>query len=254
MGVMDNKVCIITGGAGSIGVASAGLLLKEGARVMLVDNSRDNLNKAADDLKEYGDSVASVKADVSDTEQTIGYINQTVEKWEKIDVLFSNAGIHGANKPVTEFPEDVFDEVIKVNVRSSFLACKYGIPQMHDGGSIIITSSIVGVKGAPGVIAYTTSKHALVGLMRSVALEVTSRNIRVNLLCPGPVNNSFQADVETDAGRETGTDATAMFNSMIPLKRHARPEEIAGTVLFLASDQSSFSTGSIFMADGGLNA
>ena len=254
MGIMDNKVCVITGGAGSIGLASAELLLKEGAKVMLVDNNQDNINKAVNYLRKYKGSVGSVAADVSDTEQTINYINSTVEKWGKIDVLFSNAGMHGANKPVTEFPEDVFDRVMIVNVRSSFLACKYGIPQMNDGSSIIITSSIVGITGAPGVIAYTTSKHALVGLMRSVALEVVSRNIRVNLLCPGPIDNSFQADVEADASKAMGTDATAMFNSMIPLKRHAKPEEIANTVLFLASSQSSFSTGSIFMADGGLNA
>jgi NAD(P)-dependent dehydrogenase (short-subunit alcohol dehydrogenase family) len=252
MGIMDNKVCIITGGAGSIGLASAKLMLEEGAKVMLVDNSKELMDKA---LNELGNStsVLSSVADVSDAENTRGYIDQTAARWGNIDVLFSNAGLSGVQKPIVEYPEDDFDAVMAVNVRASFLACKYGLPKMNDNGSIIMTSSIMGVTAGPGICAYVTSKHALIGLMRTVAIEAAPRKIRVNALCPGPVDNVFQNNIEKEASEMIGADATEMINSMIPLKRHARPEEIARTVLFLASGQSSFSTGSVFMADGGMN-
>ncbi len=254
MGSLKGKVCIITGGAGSLGLASASLLLHEGARVMLVDNNGDGLSKAAGTLEGYGDSVGAIKADVSRNQETQRYIDQTVAKWGKIDVLFSNAGLSGVTKPITEFPEEVFDAVMAVNVRGSFLACKYGLPQMNDGGSIIITSSIMGVTGGPNICAYTTSKHALIGLMRTVAKEAAPRKIRVNVLAPGPIDNSFQTEIEERLTAMIGQDGTELINRVIPLGRHAKAEEIAKSVLFLASDQSSFSTGSVFMADGGLNA
>lgn len=252
MGIMDNKVCVITGGAGSLGLASAKLMLKEGAKVMLVDISKKVMDRA---LKELGksDYILSSIADVSDAEQTKGYLDQTVARWGNIDVLFSNAGLSGVQKPIVEYPEDDFDAVMAVNVRASFLACKYGLPKMNDNGSIIMTSSIMGVTAGPGICAYVTSKHALIGLMRTVALEAAPRKIRVNALCPGPVDNVFQNNIEKEASEMIGADATEMINSMIPLKRHSKPEEIARTVLFLASGQSSFSTGSVFMADGGMN-
>jgi len=246
MGIMERKVCIVTGGAGSLGL--------ESARVMLVDHNQENLMKAVSSLKRDPNVVSSVVADVSNTQQTRNYIGRTVQTWGKIDVLFSNAGISGVIRPITEFPEEVFDAVMAVNVRSSFLACKYALPEMNDGGSIIITSSIVGVTSDPGICAYATSKHALIGLMRTVAKEVASRKIRVNILCPGPIDNSFQAEVEVGLSAALGTDATKFLDAAIPLGRHAKAEEVARMVLFLASSQSSFSTGSLFMADGGLNA
>ena len=254
MGMLDGKVCIITGGAGSVGLASASLFLREGAKVMLVDNSQESLGRAAETLKGSSDVVGTVKADVSSSQETQDYIHQTVAKWGKIDVLFSNAGISGITRPIIDFPEEIFDAVMAVNIRGSFLACKYSLPRMNDGGSIIITSSIMGVTSSPNSCAYVTSKHALVGLMRTVAKEVAVRRIRVNILAPGPIDNAFQTEIEKRISVVTGQDGTAMINTRIPLGRHARPEEIARSALFLASDQSSFSTGSVFMADGGMNA
>ena len=140
-----------------------------------------------------------------------------------------------------------------VNIRGSFLACKYGLPQMNDGGSIIITSSIMGVRADPGVCAYVVSKHALIGLMRTVAKEAAPRNIRVNVLAPGPIDNTFQTKIEEQLTKVVGEDGTEFLNRIIPLGRHGRADEIAQSVLFLASNQSSFSTGSIFMSDGGMN-
>ena len=250
MPLLDNKVCVITGGAGSLGVASARLFLSEGAKVMLVDLDEAGLAGA---VRELGSPNAdTVAADVSDAAATMSYIERTVSRFGPIDVLFSNAGNQGPVTPVTEYPEDAFDAQIAVHVRGAFLACKYGLPRMKDGGSVIITSSVVGAMGAPGVVAYVTAKHAQVGLMRTVAKEAARRRIRVNTLHPGPIDNAFQARIEENIGRMAGIDATKMLNEAIPLHRHAAAEEIARSALYLASDLSSFVTGSMLMADGGL--
>lgn len=262
MGILTGKTCVVTGGAGSIGLASASLLVQEGARVMLVGRNAENLERAAATLSATAsrnaqagvvvDRVAMVCADVADSEETQRYLNETVRRWGKIDVLFSHAGIAGVLKPVVDYPEEVFDAVMAINVRGSFLACKYGLPLMNDGGSIIITSSIMGVTADPGVVAYATSKHALIGLARVVAKEAAGRGIRVNVLAPGPTENTFQSAIEERLTEIVGQDGTDMLNHAIALGRHGRPEEIAQMVLFLASERSSFSTGSVFMADGGM--
>jgi NAD(P)-dependent dehydrogenase (short-subunit alcohol dehydrogenase family) len=251
MPLLANKICIVTGGAGSLGLASARLFLREGAKVMLVDLGETELKRATAELA--SPNVDAVAADVSDAAATRNYVARTVEKFGKIDVLFSNAGNHGPVMPVTDYPEDQFDRVIAVHVRGAFLACKYALPQMNDGGSIIITSSVVGAMGAPGSVAYVTAKHAQVGLMRTLAKEAARRAIRVNTLHPGPIDNAFQLKIEQGIGKMAGgIDATAMLNSMIPLSRHAKPEEIARSALYLASDLSSFVTATTLMADGGL--
>jgi NAD(P)-dependent dehydrogenase (short-subunit alcohol dehydrogenase family) len=253
MGIMDNKVCIVTGAAGSIGLASAAILLREGARVMLVDYAEDKLIKSHEMLNLDKERADYVCANVADADHTKKYINKTVEKWGNIDVLFSNAGISGVIKPITEYPEDIFDEVLAINIKGTFLACKFSLPQMNDGGSIIVTSSIMGATADPGVCGYSTSKHALTGLVRTVAKEVAHRNIRVNILAPGPIDNTFQSDIEERLTEIVGEDGTEMLNRMIPLGRHGKAEEVASMLLFLASNQSSFSTGSIFFTDGGMN-
>jgi NAD(P)-dependent dehydrogenase (short-subunit alcohol dehydrogenase family) len=253
MGLMEDKVCVITGGAGSVGLESARQLRQEGAKIMLVDNNQQLLKQAVAALGGEGASVSAVVSDVSNTQQTRDYIGRTVKKWGKIDFLFSNAGISGVIKPITDFPDEVFDAVMAVNVRGSFLACKYGLPHMNDGGSILFTSSIVGVTSDPGICGYATSKHALIGLMRTVAKEVASRNIRVNVICPGPIANDFQADIEKALSAVMGRNATEVLDAATLLGRHATAEEIAKMVLFLASDQGSYCTGSVYMADGGMN-
>ena len=260
MGIMTGKTCVVTGGAGSIGLASASLLRQEGARVMLVDRDVKSLREAAASLTAgatagqagAAERVATVAANVADAEDTKRYLGETVRRWGKIDVIFCNAGVAGAIAPVTEYPEEVFDEVMAVNVRGSFLACKYGLPLMNDGGSIVITSSIMGVTGGPLAVAYATSKHALVGLARVVATEAAARRIRVNVLAPGPTDNTFQRAIEKEFAKIAGQDSPDLMDKMIPLGRHAEAEEIAQMVLFLASDRSSFSTGAVFMADGGM--
>jgi len=253
---MQGKVCVVTGGAGSIGLASAKLLLEEGAKVMLTDLSEAALKEAATKIGGSSDAanIAWCAADVTKSDQVKNAIAVTVRRFGKIDVLFSNAGNFGTVAPISEYPEDVFDSVIAVHVKGAFLAAKHAVPHMNDGGSIIITSSIVGVKGDPGVYGYITAKHAQVGLMRVLAKELAGRNIRVNTVHPGPVDNNFQLNVEKNLTGVIGRDATQFFNDIIPLHRHVRAEEVARSVLFLASDASSFTTGSLLMVDGGLSA
>lgn len=246
------KVCVITGGAGSIGLAAARQMYEAGAHLMLVDLSVENLAAAKASFADQ-DRVATCQADVSNSAQTQNFISETVAQFGKIDVLFANAGFSGTSAPVTEYPEDLFDQVMAVNVRGPFLACKYALPEMNDGGSIIITSSIMGVTARPGSIAYITSKHAVIGLMRGVAKEAAPRNIRVNVLAPGPTDNAFQLEIEERASKASGTNVTEMLNNWISLGRHATPEEIANMAYFLASSKSSFSTGTVFMADGGMH-
>jgi NAD(P)-dependent dehydrogenase (short-subunit alcohol dehydrogenase family) len=249
-GQMQDKVCLITGGAGSIGAASAKLLRDEGAKVMLVDLDKAALPKVATGL---GADVAWCAADVTKSDQVGNAVAATVERFGKIDVLFSNAGNFGTVAPIADYPEDVFDAVLAVHVRGAFLCAKHAVPQMNDGGSIIITSSVAGVTGDPGVYGYITAKHAQVGLMRVLAKELAGRNIRVNTVHPGPVDNSFQLNVEQKLGALIGRDGTQFFDEIIPLHRHVRAEEVARSVLFLASDAASFTTGCLLMVDGGMS-
>lgn len=253
MSLLRDKVCVVTGAAGSLGLASAQAFLREGARVLLVDRDAAALTDAMCRLGEHPGRVASTVADVSDSAATRGYVEDATSRWGAIDVLFSNAGVSGVIRPVTEYPEDVFDTVMAVNLRASFLACKYALPRMNDGGSIVMTSSVVGVTSDPGICAYAASKHALIGLMRTVAKESASRRIRVNVVAPGPIDNEFQKNVEAGLSVALGQDATKFLDAHIPLGRHGRAEEIARLVLFLASDLGSFSTGGVFMADGGMH-
>ena len=223
---------------------------------MLTDLNEAALKEAAARIggNSAADAIAWCAADVTKSGQVKNAIANTVSRFGKIDVLFSNAGNFGTVAPISEYPEDVFDSVLAVHVKGAFLAAKYAVPQMNDGGSIIITSSIVGVKGDPGVYGYITAKHAQVGLMRVLAKELAGRNIRVNTLHPGPVDNDFQLNVEKNLTGVIGRDATQFFNDVIPLHRHVRADEVARSVLFLASDASSFTTGSLLMVDGGLSA
>jgi len=250
-GQLTDKTCIVTGGAGSIGLASARLFAAEGGRVMLVDLDADRLREVA----AHGfdpEHVAWATVDVGDAVAVADLIKTTVERFGPIDVVFSNAGNAGVIAPLADYPEDAFDAVYRVHVKGAFLMCKYALPRMRDGGSMIITSSVAGLRGDAGVYAYITAKHAQIGLMRSIAKEAAHRGIRVNTIHPGPTDNGFQAGIERELSGVIGRDATQFFDGLIPLGRHATPEEIARSVLYLASDQSSFTTGSLLVVDGGM--
>lgn len=252
-GKLDGKVSIVTGAAGSLGLASAAAFLAEGAKVLLVDRDEVPLAAAGKALARYEGRFSLCAADVADTAATKNYIAAAVDAFGRIDVLFANAGISGIVAPIAQYPDDLFDRVMAVNVRGTFLAIKYAEPHMNEGGSIVVTSSVVGVTSDPGICAYATSKHAVIGLVRTAAKELAGRNIRVNVLAPGPIDNAFQKNIENGITQATGHDGAKLLDSFIPLHRHASAAEVAKMALFLASNDSSFSTGSVFMADGGMH-
>jgi NAD(P)-dependent dehydrogenase (short-subunit alcohol dehydrogenase family) len=252
VGKLDGKVALVTGGGGSIGGATARAFVAEGAKVVLADLDADALAALEAELGP-GNAVA-VTADVTDSAAVAGAVATAVERFGGLHVAFANAGVFGSHAPIAEYPEDVFDRVMAVNVRGSFLVCKHALAAMGDGpGAIVINSSVVGLTSAPGILAYATAKHALVGLMRTAAQEGAPKGIRVNSIHPGPVDNRFQHTIEVGATGQAEDAATAIFDGMIPLNRHAQPEEIANAVVFLASDDSSFITGATLAADGGLS-
>lgn len=256
--MLQGKICIITGGAGSIGLATARLMLEQGARVLLVDLDPENLKQAQESLscdQVPVDRVLVQAADVGDEDAARHYIEAAIAQWGRIDVVFCNAGISGPIATIADYPTDAMDLIYRVNVRGAFLACKYALPHMSDGGSIIINSSVAGLGGSPGIYGYSTAKHAQTGLMRSLAKEVAPRGIRVNTIHPGPVDNAFQTRIEDNfSPLIDGADATELMNSMIPMGRHATADEIARSVLYLASDLSTFVTGSQLVVDGGFTA
>lgn len=248
---LENKVAIITGGAGSIGKITAKLFLEEGAKVLLVDMNEDALKKAVDELG--GENVQYSAADVTKAADVQRYINDAVKAYGKIDIFFNNAGIEGIVKPIEDYPEDMFDKVIAVNVKGVWLGAKYVLPQMNDGGSMIITSSVAGINGSPNVSAYITSKHAVVGIMRATAVEAASRKIRVNSIHPSPVDNRMMRSLEEGFAPGQAEAAKKELEKSIPLGRYAKPEEIGKLVLWLASDDSQFITGTTQVIDGGLS-
>jgi len=251
MNKLQNKVAIITGGAGSIGKITAKLFLEEGAKVMLVDLKEDTLKKAVMELS--SENVKFCVADVSKAVEVEHYVNETVKVLGKIDVFFNNAGIEGVVKPIIDYPEEMFDKVIAVNVRGVWLGNKYVLPHMNDGGSIIITSSVSGLLGSPNVSAYITSKHACVGIMRATSVEAAPRKIRVNSVHPSPVDNRMMRSLEEGFSPGHGVAVKEQLELTIPLGRYAEPIEIAKLVLFLASDDSQFITGTTQVVDGGIN-
>jgi NAD(P)-dependent dehydrogenase (short-subunit alcohol dehydrogenase family) len=241
---------LITGGAGSIGLATARAFLAEGARVLIVDLDEAALQRAAASESE---AMAWAVADVTSTEQVESAVAVALERFGRLDIAFANAGVFGVVAPVTEYPVDVFERVMAVNVLGSFLVAKHALAVMEAGGSLIINSSVVGLTSDGGISAYATSKHALVGLMRTAAKEMAGRGIRVNTLHPGPTDNEFQRSIEVEAVGAPPEEASKAFEQMIPLARHAMPAEIAQAVVFLASDESAFMTGATLAIDGGLS-
>lgn len=249
---LENKVAIITGGAGSIGKTTAKLFLENGAKVFLVDLNEDSLKKVADDLGSK--NIKHVAADVTKSEDVKRYVTEAVNAFGNIDIFFNNAGIEGVVKPTVEYPEDIFDKVIAVNVKGVFLGNKYVLPKMNDGGSVILTASVAGIAGSPNVTAYIASKHAVVGMMKNLAIEVAPRKIRVNTINPSPVDNRMMRSLEAGYNPDDAAGMKKAFENSIPLGRYADPIEIGQLVQFLASDESKFITGTTQVIDGGMNA
>jgi NAD(P)-dependent dehydrogenase (short-subunit alcohol dehydrogenase family) len=246
----DGKVALITGASGGIGRACAQQLAAEGVRLVLVDLDRDRLEEVAADLPVEKLLIA---ADVSDAAQAAGYVHAALDRFGRIDTALLNAGIEGriASIEATELAD--YEKVMAVNVRGVWLALARLLPGMREpgGGSIVITSSITGLRGTAGQGAYVASKHAVLGLMKVAALEGAPHGIRVNAVCPGPTETRMMSSIETGFDALRPDQAKARIVAGVAQKRYGRPAEIASVICFLASEAASFCTGSIFSVDGG---
>ena len=254
MGKLDGKVAIITGGSGGIGSAAAKVFAGEGAQVMLVDLDGDAMAKTVAEIGE--DKAACTVADVADSVQTQAYVAAAVERFGGVDIALLNAGIEGQVSPITDYPEEMYDKVIAVNVRGVFLGLKYVMPEMQKRGkgSIVVTSATAGIRAVSGMSAYATSKHAVIGLMRAAALEGAADDIRVNTVNPSPIDTRMMESLEEMHGLPARDGSNRPMARHTPLQRYGEPEEVAKLMLFLSSDDSSFCTGGVYMVDGGVSA
>jgi NAD(P)-dependent dehydrogenase (short-subunit alcohol dehydrogenase family) len=252
---LQDKVAVVTGGAAGLGAAAAEALLGEGAKVTIVDISADALAATASDLGVGEDRLITVPADVSEEEDVQRYVDATVAAFGTIDVFFNNAGIEGKVAPIVEQSVADFDRVIAVNVRGSWLGLRYVLPVMYAqrSGSVINTSSIGGLVAGPMPVSpYVTSKFAITGLTRVAANESAPYQVRVNSIHPSPVNTRMMRSLEAGASPEDAEAARQEIEKTIPLGRYGEPSDVANLVLFLASDASSFITGSQLRVDGGM--
>jgi NAD(P)-dependent dehydrogenase (short-subunit alcohol dehydrogenase family) len=244
---LKNKVALITGGGSGIGKASCLLFAKEGAKVVVVDVKREAAETTA---AEIGDNARAFAADVSKASDAEGMVRFAEESFGSLDVVFNNAGIfHPNDESVTNTSEEIWNMVIDVNLKGVFLGCHYAIPALlrAGGGSIINTASFVAIMGAAvPQIAYTASKGGVLSMTREIAVEFARQNIRANSLCPGPVETPLLAELLADPARRNRRLVH------IPMGRFGRAEEMANAALFLASDESSFITGTSFVVDGGI--
>ena len=239
------KTVLITGSTGGIGQAVAQRFAREGARLALVDLHTERLQEQVNAL---GQNVAQAfAADVTIEGETDAALNSALSRWSRIDIAILNAGIEGKIAPLTEQSASDFDRVMAVNVRGVFLWLSRLMKVMQpSGGAITIISSTAGLRGSPGLGPYCASKHAVIGLAKTAALEGAKFGIRVNTINPGPVDTRMMEAIE--AGR-SGAREQSIGN--IPLRRYGTPEEVAAMAAFLSSDDAAYSTGSSFLLDGG---
>lgn len=252
---MKDKRIIITGGTGGIGYTLAKMLLEENAKVLLVDLDEKTLNEAKSSFN--SDNLFVYKADVSDETQVKAYVDYAVEKMGGVDIFYNNAGIEGKVLPLDEYPMDLYHKLIGVNINGVYYGLRHVFPIMKknkEGGSIVITSSVAGISGTANVLPYVTSKHAVVGMMKSAALEGADHKIRVNTVNPSPVDNRMMRSLEEGFAPGQGEAAKQGFEQAIPLKRYATNEEVADLMYFLGSEKSQFITGQMHAIDGGMTA
>ena len=257
MSRLAGKVAVITGGGSGIGAATAKLFAAEGAQVLIVGRTEEKLKLAVKEID--SDSVSYACADVAKVDDTQRYLAVAVERYGGIDVVVSNAGIEGPVKITGDHSVEDFDEVMAINVRGVWLSYRFALPELQrrGGGSMVLTASIAGIIGFPAMSAYIASKHAVIGLAKTFAQEAAGFNVRVNAVCPGMIDNDMFDALTRKFAPVAGAseeELTNIFETRVPVKRKGTSEEIANLNLFLASDEASYVTGAVYVADGGVTA
>jgi NAD(P)-dependent dehydrogenase (short-subunit alcohol dehydrogenase family) len=250
-GRLQNKVILVTGGGSGIGRATSLILAREGAKVMIADYVPEGAERTVKMIKEASGEASCVAADVSFPKQVEMIVSQTVATYGRIDGAFNNAGIEGRMGDTVETTEETFDRIISINLKGVWLCLKYEIPQMlkQGGGTIVNTASGAGLVGVAGLCAYNASKHGVVGLTKTAALEYAQKNIRVNCVCPGLINTPMVARMIDSGGMNEQEFVAAEL-----VGRMGKPEEIGEGVAWLLSDAASFVTGHSMSIDGGFVA
>lgn len=249
MALLKSKVVIVTGGASGIGRAAALALGREGAHVVVGDLNPDGGQETVHMIADEGGDACFVPTNVANAADVQQLVEAAVATYGRLDCAFNNAGIGKAPRPITDKPEDEWDAVIGVNLKGIWLCMKYEIPALlaAGGGAIVNMASVAGLVGIPGVTDYAASKHGIVGLTRSVALEYAQQNIRVNAVCPGYTDTPMVAALLQEMPQMA--DAVALVS---PMQRMCQPEEVAEAVVWLCSDKASFVNGQALALDGGL--
>jgi NAD(P)-dependent dehydrogenase (short-subunit alcohol dehydrogenase family) len=246
MSRLEGKVALVTGGNSGIGLATAKRLQEEGARVAISGRSKKTLDEA---VKTIGNGVVAVQADVSKLTEVDALYTEVSQKLGKIDVLFVNAGV-GTFAPLGETTENAYDDMFDINIKGAYFTIQKALPFLSDGASIILNTSVVASKGMAGTSAYAATKAALRSLARTAAAELVGRGIRVNAVAPGPIVTPILG--RTGMPQAAIDEFTASITAQVPMKRFGQPEEVAGAVAFLASQDASYITGVELNVDGGL--
>jgi len=249
----SGKVALITGGGGGIGRATALAFALRGAKVMVVDADSGLGQGSVDVIAQRGGAAAFVQADVTRSASVKEYVEKTLAAYGRIDCFFNNAGIEGVVTPTQDYDEEIFDKVIAVNLKGVFLGLRYVLPVMlrQGAGTVVNTASVAGLFGSPGMPAYVASKHGVLGLTKVAATDVAALGVRVNAVCPGPVETRMMRSLESQRNPNDPEATHKAYSAGIPTGRYALPEEIAGAVLYLCSDLSGDVTGTQIVIDGG---
>ncbi len=255
-GQLQGKVAIITGAGGGIGRETALRFVAEGASVVAVDLPGVDLEETARLVEGAGGTCLAVAADVTDETQVAAYVEAAIARFGGVDALINNAGIEGAVAPLAQTDVEHFDRVIAVNVRGVFLGMKHVGPAIvaRGGGAIVNVASVAGLGGTPGIVAYGASKHAVIGMTKTAAMEFAPAQVRVNAVCPSPVETRMMRSLEAGMNPDDPEAVHALMAASIPLGRYGEPGDIAALMCFLCSDDATFLSGAAIPIDGAMRA
>ncbi|MFT7473792.1 MAG: 3alpha(or 20beta)-hydroxysteroid dehydrogenase [Verrucomicrobiales bacterium] len=256
MSRFQGKIVIITGAAGDIGRAAAVRFASEGAAIVAVDLADEDLAETVAAVEAIGGKAIPVSADVTKSADVAAYVRRAIDTFGGVDVLFNNAGIEGDISPLEDYPEAMFDRVLDVNVKGVWLGMRHVAAAMRarGGGAIINSSSRAGLHGTPNLIAYGAAKHAVIGMTKTAAIELAPAGIRVNAVCPGPIDTRMMDAIAAGKDPENPRRLLNLSAKGNPMGRIGTPEEVVALVSFLASDDASYINGSSHSVDGGLAA